>query len=58
MTEFKVGDYVYASDWCYGMIVDLDDDGNALVEYYSAFADGSSSFLWFKLNELIHANKR
>ena len=33
---FEVGDYVYASDWCYGRIIDLDYDG-AFIEFETGF---------------------
>lgn len=43
MTEFNVGDWVYAHDWCYGQIVDLTDDV-ATVEFETAGGGGSYGF--------------
>ena len=45
MTDVKlmIGDYVYASDWCFGEIVDMDDDG-AWVEFETGRGGGTSYF--------------
>lgn len=32
MDKFRVGDKVYASDWCYGKIVEIEGD-TAYVEF-------------------------
>ena len=49
---FEIGDYVYASDWCYGRIVDLDDEG-AFVEFETT---GGGGTCWFYLDELKKAD--
>ena len=49
-TEFKVGDKVYASDWCYGEIIRIEDD-IADIEFETAGGGGTVSF---KLSELQH----
>lgn len=43
MSEFKVGDWVYAHDWCYGQITDLTDD-EATVEFETERGGGSFPF--------------
>lgn len=43
MSEFKVGDWVYAHDWCYGQITDLTDD-EATVEFETERDGGCFSF--------------
>lgn len=43
MQIFTVGDYVYASDWCFGEIVELTDDG-AYVEFETEFGGGTTFF--------------
>lgn len=48
--DFKVGDYVYASDWCYGVIVRIEDN-IADVEFDTA---GGGGTLPFELSELKH----
>lgn len=48
--EFKVGDYVYASDWCYGVIVRIEDN-IVDVEFETA---GGGGTLPFELSELKH----
>lgn len=53
MDEFGIGDYVYASDWCYGQIVDIDNKG-ARVEYETPGGGGS---FWFHFNELTKATE-
>ena len=48
--SFEVGDWVYAGDWCYGQIVDIDfEKEEALVEFDTG-SDGGS--LWFEFGEL------
>lgn len=51
MGEFNIGDWVYASDWCYGQIVDIDNKG-ARVEYETPGGGGN---FWFDFNELTKA---
>lgn len=51
MTNFEIGDWVYADDWCYGQIVDMHSSW-AIVEFETYGGGGSYSF---KLTELIHA---
>lgn len=46
---FKVGDWVYASDWCYGQIVEIDGDNLAYVEFDTGTGGGCMSF---ELSEL------
>lgn len=48
--DFKVGDKVYASDWCEGIIVDIDGEF-AYVEFSMGNGGGC---LPFGLNELEH----
>lgn len=43
MSEFKVGDWVYAKDWCYGQIVELHDD-HAHVEFDTGTGGGTMPF--------------
>ena len=52
MSNFKVGDWVYASDWCHGQIVYIYDD-YAEVEYETVGGGGSCAF---RLNELQKAD--
>ena len=47
---FKVGDYVYASDWCYEKIIRIEDN-IADVEFEIA---GGGGTLPFELGELRH----
>lgn len=50
MKNFKVGDRVYASDWCYGKIVDV--EGNlAYVQFETQRGGGCMPF---ELSELEH----
>lgn len=46
--DFKVGDMVYASDWCYGEIIRIEDN-IADVEFETAGGGGTASF---ELSEL------
>ena len=32
MEKFNIRDWVYASDWCYGCIIEI-EDGSAVVEF-------------------------
>ena len=48
--NFEVGDMVYASDWCYGEIIRI-EDGIADVEFETAGGGGTLSF---ELSELKH----
>ena len=50
--DFKVGDYVYASDWRYGVIVEIENDV-AHVEFEDACGGGC---LPFGLDELEHTS--
>ena len=46
MHIFKIGDWVYAGDWCYGQILDFDGQEKdiAVVEYDTGTGGGSMSF--------------
>ena len=44
MEKFNVGDWVYASDWCYGCITEIKDDF-AVVEYETCSGGGNCSFM-------------
>ena len=48
---FKVGDYVYAGDWCSGTIVEIDGD-TACVEFETG---GGGGTIPFDIEELEHA---
>ena len=48
--DFKVGDKVYASDWCEGMIIEIVNDF-ASVEFST---DNGGGCLQFELDELEH----
>ena len=53
---FEVGDWVYAGDWCYGQIVDIDfEKGEALVEFDTGSGGGS---LWFEFGELTRVSMK
>jgi hypothetical protein len=43
MYEFEIGDYVYASDWCYGQVVDIDGD-LVSVEFDTGRGGGTWTF--------------
>ena len=43
MKKFEIGDWVYASNWCYGQIVDIGDD-YANVEFSSERGGGCLPF--------------
>ena len=44
MEKFNVGDWVYASDWCYGCITEI-EDGFAVVEFDTDSGGGNCSFM-------------
>ena len=44
MKEFNVGDWVYAGDYIYGQIVQIDDDGCVHVEYITGTGGGCLPF--------------
>ena len=48
MRKFEIGDWVYAGEWCYGQILELEDDC-AHVEFDTGFGGGC---LPFELSEL------
>jgi hypothetical protein len=58
MSNFEIGDWVYADEWCYGQITDLHSSW-AVVEFQTDTGGGSFSF---KLDDLVKApapeNKR
>ena len=41
--NFQLGDWVYASDWCYGQIIDIDED-YIWVEFDTGIGGGTCSF--------------
>lgn len=43
MDNFQIGDWVYADDWCYGQIVDI-EDSIAVVEFETWCGGGSIPF--------------
>lgn len=43
MYDFEVGDYVYASDWCYGQVIDIDGDFVS-VEFDTGSGGGTCLF--------------
>lgn len=43
MYDFEIGDYVYASDWCYGQVVDIDGDFIS-VEFDTGSGGGTAIF--------------
>lgn len=45
MEKFNIGDWVYASGWCYGCITKI-EDGFAVVEYDTCSGRGSCSFMF------------
>lgn len=53
MSKFNIGDWVYASDWCYGQIMDIDEKGGeACVSYVTERGGGS---FYFDISELTAA---
>lgn len=58
MRKFKVGDWVYGEDWCYGRIVAIEEDENvAYVEFQTQRGGGCLSFLFSEL-ELAELPKK
>lgn len=53
---YEIGDYVYAADWCYGKIVDLDEKG-AWVEFDTGTGGGTLYFYYDELLKAREANK-
>ena len=53
MNDFQIGDLVYASDWCYGQIVDIDGDFIS-VEFDTGSGGGTCSF---ELEEVMLASE-
>lgn len=51
MRDFKVGDWVCASDWCYGEIIEIDQDNK--IAYVSFATWGGGGCLSFGLDELM-----
>lgn len=52
--NFKLGDWVYASDWCYGQIVAIEDN-LVMVE----FDTGTGGGTWtFEADEVVLADDR
>lgn len=41
--NFQIGDWVYASDWCYGQIVDINDEFIS-VEFETECGGGTACF--------------
>ena len=41
----KLGDRVYASDWCYGVIIGINDEG-AVVEFETSRGGGGGKLLF------------
>ena len=53
---FEVDDWVYAGDWLYGQIADIDyDKGEALVEFDTGSGGGS---VWFEFGELTRVSMK
>ena len=50
MEKFNAGDCVYASDWCYGIITDIEDDF-AVIEYETCSGGGRCSFMFKDLKK-------
>ena len=50
MEKFDIGDWVYGSDWCYGVITDI-EDGFAVVEYETDRGGGNCSFMFEDLKK-------
>ena len=45
MQKVKIGDKVYASDWCYGTVVDIDAEHDIVsVEFETSGGGGTASF--------------
>ena len=41
--NFQIGDWVYAADWCYGQIIDIDED-SVWIEFETAGGGGTWAF--------------
>lgn len=52
--NFKLGDWVYAGDWCYGQIVAIDDD-TVSVEFDTGTGGGTVTF---EKDEVVLADDR
>ena len=50
MHIFKVGDWVYGGDWCYGQIMDIDEKKEEAVVEFDTGSGGGSMF--FNLEDL------
>ena len=50
MEKFKIGDKVYADDWCYGKIVEIKGD----IAYVKFETERGGGCLNFELSELRH----
>lgn len=55
--DFKVGDWVYGSDWCYGQIVDIHKEYVA-VEYSTERSGGLCHFEYSELQKADPPDKR
>ena len=53
MSQFRVGDWVYGSDWCFGQIVHINEDNTADVEFESCGGGGTACFAF---DDLVLAN--
>ena len=49
MNDINIGDWVYGEDWCYGQVIDINDEG-ALVEYETP-GGGSMRFYFNELEK-------
>lgn len=54
MSQFRIGDWVYASDWCFGQIVRINKDNTVDVEFDTCGGGGTACFL---LKELTLASE-
>lgn len=50
MDKFNIGDWVYGSDWCYGVITEI-EDYFAVVEYETDCGGGNCSFMFEDLKK-------
>lgn len=53
MSQFRIGDWVYASDWCFGQIVQINKDNTADVEFETCGGGGTACFAF---KDLVLAN--
>ena len=51
MSKFEVGDWVYAGDYIYGQIVEIDDDDTAHVEFDTGSGGGCLPFEFSELQK-------